>query len=95
MLDVIDDNYIKTVERRLRELFQDYHRGRDVAPARVFRLDGYIEAGRDAGLISQQQGCALIRETWQEVLSCDFPTCAENTLHIPAAMQRAPVYPSK
>ncbi|MEH6558781.1 MAG: hypothetical protein V7459_10835 [Oceanicoccus sp.] len=88
-------DFIETVEQRLKAVFLEYNKGCDVPPARVFRLEGYIEAGRDVGLISQQQACDLIRSAWREVLRCELPVCAENTIQIPAAMQRAPVYPSK
>lgn len=94
----MDDNhggFTQSVEQRLRELFLEYSQGRDVPPARLFRLEGYIEAGRDVGLISQRDACDLIRSTWEDVLHCELPKSAENTLHIPVAMQRAPVYPSK
>lgn len=94
-MDVNANDFTQTIERRLRDIFLAYSNGRDVPPAGLFRLEGYIEAGRDAGLISQQQACDLIRSAWQEVLCCEFPEVAENTIQIPTAMLRAPVIPSK
>jgi hypothetical protein len=94
-LNVNQNDFIQRVEQRLRDIFLEYNNGCDVPPARLFRLEGYIEAGRDVGLISQQQACDLICSAWREVLNCELPVCAENTIQIPAVMQRAPVYPSK
>ncbi len=94
-MDVNRDDFIQTIDQRLRDVFLEYNSGRDVPPARLFRLEGYIEAGCDAGLISQQQACDLIRSKWQEVLRSEFPPSAKNAIHIPVAMQRAPVIPSK
>ena len=86
--------YVAEVERRLLAIFNAYQDNKDVAPAILFRTEGFIEAGCELGLLTQEQAAALIATVWKSVFGQNLPESASKSIHIPVAMQRAPVYPS-
>ena len=87
-------NYIAEVESRLLAIFNAYQSNQDVAPAILFRTEGFIEAGCELGLLTQEQAVDLIAVAWRSVFDQTPPESASKSIHIPVAMQRAPVYPS-
>jgi hypothetical protein len=88
------NSYITKVESRLSLIFNAYRNNKDIAPAVLFRTEGFIEAGCEMGLITKNQATDLIATAWSRVFEQAMPESNSKLIHIPTAMPRAPVYPS-
>ncbi|WP_101760562.1 hypothetical protein [Oceanicoccus sp. KOV_DT_Chl] len=85
---------LQEIHSRLRTIFMTYQQGSDVAPAMLFRTEGFIEAACTLEVLSLQQAQQIIAEHWQQVFQQPYPLSMEDGIHIPANMERAPVFPS-
>lgn len=69
------------VTKRLRELFVDMAAGAGVSPTRRLRLEGYMQAGVELGLMTRQRGvellCHAFNAQFNESLSIDSPILGE------------------
>ncbi len=86
--------FIENVETRLLKIFQAYEQGSDVAPAILFRTEGFIEAGCCLGLVTEQDIEELMQGLHQQVFNTELATYSGTGINIPSLMKRAPVYPS-
>ncbi|MDG1772782.1 MAG: hypothetical protein P8H32_05040 [Oceanicoccus sp.] len=86
--------FIESISARLDDLFQSYNDNRPVPPATVFRLEGYIAAGCELALLTEQDAWQMIKRSWDKTFDQPFPACASGKISIPVNMPRAPVYPS-
>ena len=86
--------FAEAVEARLRAIFSAYAGGEDVAPAQVFRAEGFIEAGCCMGLMTRTQAVELMQTLHRQIIGGDLPALSGDGIHIPFLMKRAPVYPS-
>ncbi|ARN72768.1 hypothetical protein BST96_00745 [Oceanicoccus sagamiensis] len=86
--------FIADIETRVSAVFKAYQDNSSVAPATLFRLEGFIEAGCALGLLSEDQAKRLIQSVWENTLTEPFPESARHRIMIPVMMRRAPVYPS-
>jgi hypothetical protein len=89
------ERFIAAVNQRLVEIFLAYQKGYDVSTAQLFRSEGFISAGCELGFYDQSQAREMIKLQWQTHLDQPWPESAEQDIHIPVAMHRAPVFPSK
>lgn len=87
-------NYIREIESRLSLIFKAYAGGEDVPPARLYRTEGFIEAGCCMGYITEVAVSKLMQRLHQQILGRRLDMAAGSGIHIPALMKRAPVYPS-
>lgn len=86
--------FINEVETRLEAVFAAYQGNKDVPPATLFRLEGFIQAGCALGLMTIAEANRLIAKQWQQHIQRPLPALSTTEVMIPTAMQRAPVYPS-
>lgn len=91
-------NYTSLLEEKLNGFYQDFARFGEVAPGRLFRLEGFIEAGLALELISLEEARSLIGGSYRRHLGEAAPNMdwvdAPGGLALPVKWQRAPVYPA-
>ncbi len=86
--------FLQLLEEKVSNIFQAYADGKDVPPAENFRTEGFIEAGCQLGIISEQEAREKIAESYSAILGQDFPEQYNKGIKIPSAMKRAPVFPT-
>lgn len=88
------DSYLELLKAKVGEIFKRYVDGVDVSPATIYRAEGFIEAGCELGLISQEDAQKAIEAAWKEFFDEEIGEQNLKGIHIPLFMERAPVYPS-
>lgn len=84
------------VSQQLTAMFERLSSGKDVPPARVYRLEGYMQALIQTGVCSRQQLIELMASCYNEVYQASMPDLFppsddESLIAIPVVMARAPV----
>lgn len=88
-------DYQLLLEARFKALFERYAEDKDVTPAQRFRLEGFVEAGLELGLITEPELLTLKQQCAEKAFGSTVS--AEwwgDAIVIPAMMKRAPVKPS-
>ena len=90
--------YTRLLEEKLDAFYQDFARFGEVAPGRLFRLEGFIEAGLALELVSKQQARRMIDHSYGRYMAEAAPDMdwvdAPAGLVLPVVWGRAPVYPA-
>lgn len=85
---------LRRFEDQLLLLFSSLQAGRDVAPARHYRLEGFADALVALELVSETALAGMIDTAYRQVFGEAPPASADASTRIPCIMARAPVYPS-
>lgn len=92
MLD--KEQFYSAVSARLMNIFKTYADGGDIAPALLYRTEGFIEAGCELGLVNEEQVNLLMKDLHQQIFHTSMTILEQPGVNIPMLMKRAPVYPS-
>lgn len=83
------------IETELRAMFTQLSKGWDVAPARCYRLEGYIKACIDSGEATSVEIESLLQTLYYQIygqpMPSLFPPVDDNLFALPQLMARAPV----
>ncbi len=92
---------LKEIQRRQRMLYRALQAGEDIPPGQLLRLEGMMEAAAISGLAEPAQLQARMAVAYREVFGRSLEQDRGEDWaqfypfpQIPAAMKRAPVYPS-
>jgi hypothetical protein len=86
----------REIESRFLEIFNAYANGQDVAPAQLYRAEGFCEAGCYLSLATEAELIALMKKIHRQVFNTELSGSNQSGggVRIPSLMKRAPVYPS-
>ncbi len=84
----------ESIETRLTKIYAEYAIGNDVAPATLFRTEGFIEAACLSGLVNEREVLSLMERLQNSLLGFVQPQAEAGRLAIHSTMKRAPVCPS-
>lgn len=89
-------HYMAGITARLQACFRAMGEGRDVSPATIYRLEGFMEAGIAQGLVDAATLRVLVRDLFLQYIGEEphFPPGEGDVPRIPLRMRAAPVYPS-
>jgi hypothetical protein len=90
------EQFQTAAQQRLEGFYSNLAQWGEVAPGVRFRLEGYLQAGIDMGLLQRTQLQSMIEASYRSHMGKPPPPSPAPTEHVqlPVYWQRAPVYAS-